>query len=195
MSVTFPFGLPQNLNFSEFIFHPGFLTSTEVDNVRAQWQNNLEVDAQLSQGEEGYDDALRKTKLAFIEPINENQWLYEKLGALAIQCNQERYGFEILGFHYNLQLAKYGVGDFFNWHLDFGVGPISNRKLSISVQLSDPDEYEGGELQFMINDKFITAPKEKGTAIVFPSFMMHRVTPITAGTRQSIVGWIAGPSL
>lgn len=193
MSVTFPFGLPQNPNFSEFIYYHNFLDSVEIDKVRAQWQTNEEVDAKLSRGKEESDDTLRKTKVAFIEPQRENQWLYEKLGTLAIKCNQERYGFEILGFHYNLQLAKYGEGDFFNWHLDFGVGPISNRKLSITVQLSDPDEYEGGELQFMINQNAITAPKEKGTAIVFPSFIMHRVTPITKGTRQSIVGWISGP--
>ncbi|KYG79222.1 2OG-Fe(II) oxygenase [Roseivirga seohaensis] len=193
MSVTFPFGLPQNQNFSQFIYYPNFLNPEEIDMVRGLWQRNEELEAKLSNGEEAYDDALRKTKLAFIEPQKENQWLYEKLGSLAIKCNQERYGFDILGFHYNLQLAKYGEGDFFNWHLDFGVGPISNRKLSISVQLSDPSEYEGGELQFMINDDIINAPKEKGTVIIFPSFIMHRVTPITKGTRQSIVAWIAGP--
>ncbi len=193
MSVTFPFGLPQNHNFSQFIYYHNFLNSGEIDMVRGLWQRNEEVEAKLSSGEEGFDDALRKTKVAFIEPQKENHWLYEKLGSLAIKCNQERYGFDILGFHYNLQLAKYGEGDFFNWHLDFGVGPISNRKLSISVQLSDPSEYEGGELQFMINDDIINAPKEKGTVIIFPSFIMHRVTPITKGTRQSIVAWIAGP--
>ena len=82
---------------------------------------------------------------------------------------------------------------FFEWHMDFGAGNISNRKLSITVQLSDPEEYEGGELQFMINQNIITAPKEKGTAIIFPSFALHRVTPVTSGVRKSIVGWIGGP--
>jgi PKHD-type hydroxylase len=77
--------------------------------------------------------------------------------------------------------------------MDFGSGDISNRKLSITVQLSDPSEYEGGELQFMINQHIITAPKEKGTAIIFPSFALHRVTPVTKGARKSIVGWIGGP--
>ncbi|MCK6649860.1 MAG: 2OG-Fe(II) oxygenase, partial [Bacteroidia bacterium] len=69
-----------------------------------------------------------------------------------------------------------------------------NRKLSISVQLSDAVEYEGGELQFMINQNIVTAPKEKGTAIIFPSFALHRVLPVTKGNRMSIVGWIAGPA-
>jgi len=61
------------------------------------------------------------------------------------------------------------------------------------MQLSDPDEYEGGDLQFMFNQKIVSAPREKGTIIVFPSFMMHRVTPITKGVRKSIAGWVAGP--
>ena len=61
------------------------------------------------------------------------------------------------------------------------------------MQLSSPDEYEGGEMQFMINQNIITAPKEKGTAIIFPSFALHRVTKVTSGSRKSIVGWIAGP--
>jgi PKHD-type hydroxylase len=76
--------------------------------------------------------------------------------------------------------------------MDFGTGELSNRKLSITVQLSDPDEYEGGELQFMVNQNIFTAPKDKGTAIIFPSFALHRVTPITKGSRKSIVGWISG---
>ncbi|MFT7073376.1 MAG: PKHD-type hydroxylase [Patiriisocius sp.] len=63
----------------------------------------------------------------------------------------------------------------------------------MTIQLSDPNDYEGGDLRFMINKEIVNAPKEKGTIIIFPSFIMHRVTPITKGTRQSIVGWVSGP--
>lgn len=96
-------------------------------------------------------------------------------------------------FHEELQLAKYSDRGFFDWHLDFGAGEISARKLSMTIQLSDPNDYEGGDLRFMINKEIVNAPKEKGTIIIFPSFIMHRVTPITKGTRQSIVGWVSGP--
>ena len=88
---------------------------------------------------------------------------------------------------------RYGSEDHFDWHLDFGPGAISERKLSITVQLSDEDAYEGGDLEFMVNKEYVKAPREQGTVIVFPSFIMHRVTPVTKGTRESIVGWIAGP--
>jgi PKHD-type hydroxylase len=90
-------------------------------------------------------------------------------------------------------LAKYVEGDFFDWHLDFGPGESSKRKLSMTIQLSDPSEYEGGDLQFMINQNIVSASREKGIIVIFPSFILHRVTPITKGTRQSIVGWVSGP--
>jgi PKHD-type hydroxylase len=143
-------------------------------------------------GKDHSRDDLRKSQVMWIRP-GENDWIYEKLAQACIQTNASKYKFEILGFQTELQLANYEGNGFFEWHMDFGAGDISNRKLSITVQLSDPSEYEGGELQFMINQNIITAPKEKGTAIIFPSFALHRVTPVTKGSRKSIVGWIAGP--
>lgn len=77
--------------------------------------------------------------------------------------------------------------------MDFGAGEISHRKLSISVQLSGSEEYEGGDLQFMINQNTVSVPRTKGTVVIFPSFILHRVTPITQGLRQSVVAWLAGP--
>lgn len=63
----------------------------------------------------------------------------------------------------------------------------------MTIQLSEADAYEGGDVQFMINNNIENAPREKGIIIIFPSFIMHCVTPITKGTRQSIVGWVSGP--
>ncbi|WP_420385103.1 2OG-Fe(II) oxygenase [Roseivirga sp.] len=190
--VVFPFNQPTRPHFAEYVCYENFFNATEVDRIRNLWNPQEEVDATLSGGGKETDETLRKTRLTFILDSPENVWLYQKLGQLGIQSNQERYGFDLLGFHHELQLAKYGEGDFFDWHLDFGAGEISHRKLSISVQLSDPNEYEGGDLQFMINKNFYNAPRTKGTVVIFPSFIMHRVTPITKGVRQSIVAWLAG---
>lgn len=191
--IVFPFNQATRPHFSEFVFYEGFFTPAEVEKITNMWDQEESVDATLSGGGKETDETLRKTKLSFIADSTDNIWLYQKLGQLGIQCNHERYGYDLLGFHHELQLARYGEGDFFDWHLDFGAGEISHRKLSISVQLSDSDEYEGGDLQFMINQKVINAPRSKGTVVVFPSFIMHRVTPITKGVRQSIVAWLAGP--
>ncbi|MBO3699547.1 2OG-Fe(II) oxygenase [Roseivirga sp. E12] len=193
MSVVFPFHQPTRPHFAEFVVFDRFFSPQEVDKIRALWNADSEVDATLSGSGAEYNEELRKTKLTFIDDSDENAWIYQKLGQLGINCNNERYGYDLMGFHHRLQLARYGIGDFFDWHLDFGAGEISHRKLSITVQLSDPSEYEGGDLQFKINKNTYDAPRDKGTVVVFPSFIMHRVTPITKGTRHSIVAWLAGP--
>ena len=66
------------------------------------------------------------------------------------------------------------------------------RKLSLGIQLSDGADYEGGDLQFMANEEGVSAPKTLGTVVIFPSFVMDRVTPITSGKRRSLLGWVSG---
>lgn len=192
MAINYSFGLPLKNNFAEFIYYQGLFLPHEVERIINFWDKDQTIKATLS-GVDNYKDELRKSSVMFIENSEKNDWIYGKLASLAIQCNNERYHFDLLGFHQELQLTKYSEGDFFDWHLDFGAGEISARKLSMTIQLSDPDEYEGGDLQFMINKEIVNAPREKGTIVIFPSFIMHRVTPITKGNRQSIVGWVSGP--
>ena len=88
---------------------------------------------------------------------------------------------------------KYGVDGHFDWHVDMSTA-VSTRKLGFTIQLSNPKDYEGGELQFYDGSKTRLEPelKEKGTLIVFPSFAWHRILPITKGTRYAVVGWIHG---
>lgn len=192
MATNYSFGLALKHNYVEFIYYQGLILPHEVDRILSFWDEEKTIAATVD-GAEKHKEELRKSSVMFIDNVAENNWLYHKLASLAINVNNERYSFDLLGFHQELQLTRYSEGDFFEWHLDFGAGEISARKLSMTVQLSDPSEYEGGDLQFMINQNIVTAPREKGTIIIFPSFIMHRVTPITKGTRQSIVGWVSGP--
>ncbi len=192
MAINYPFGLPLKQNFAEYVYYQGLFLPHEIDKITKFWEADKTFKATMS-GNKANTDRLRKSLVMFIDTTTENDWIYNKLAALAINCNSERYDFDLLGFHQELQLTRYSEGDFFDWHLDFGSGEISTRKLSLTVQLSDPNEYEGGDLQFRINNEIVNAPREKGTIVVFPSFIMHRVTPITKGTRQSIVGWVSGP--
>lgn len=187
----FSFGLPLKQRFSECVYLDQVVTGHEIEKIQQLWEEEKAEKAGLSGGE-AYKDDLRKTSILGIENTPAQEWLYHKLAVSAINVNHEIYHFDLLGFHEPLQLMKYGHDDFFDWHLDFGVGQSSDRKLSMTIQLSDPDDYEGGELQFMINQNIVTAKKDKGTMIVFPSFILHRVTPVTKGVRQSIVGWVAG---
>ena len=79
----------------------------------------------------------------------------------------------------------------YEWHMDCGEKIQNQRKISVTVQLSDSNEYEGGDLEFNIGRK-ITAQREKGVAVIFPSFYLHRVTPVTSGIRKSFVLWVGG---
>ena len=94
------------------------------------------------------------------------------------------------------QIGRYKATDegFYDWHED--ASPPRDgmqRKLSVSILLSDPSEFEGGELQFkgMEDRKILT---KQGSIVVFPSFIEHRVTPVTKGVRYSSVTWVQGPS-
>ena len=182
-----------NYDFADFTSFPQLFSTQEVENIKNLWSQEFVKSAEVNlAGNAISRNDLRKSQIMFIK-TGANDWIYDKLGQACIQANSNRYKFDVKGFQTELQLANYGIQDFFEWHMDFGAGDISDRKLSITVQLSDPTEYEGGDLQFMINHEVFTAPKEKGTAIIFPSFAQHRVTRVTQGNRKSIVGWIAGP--
>lgn len=192
MHKNYSFGLPLKNNFVEFIYYEGMFLPHEVAKIQTLWNQDKTLKATVT-GEEEYKDELRKSSVTFIENAPENSWVYQRLADIAIATNNERFHFDLLGFHEALQMAAYVEGDFFDWHLDFGPGETSVRKLSMTIQLSDPEDYEGGDLQFMINQNIVTASRTKGTIVIFPSFILHRVTPITKGRRQSIVGWVSGP--
>ena len=85
-------------------------------------------------------------------------------------------------------------GDHNNWHVDLGQQQTASRKLGFSLQLTEGDEYLGGDLGFHRIEKKRSELTEKGTLIVFPSFWLHRVAPMKKGARKVVVGWIHGPS-
>ena len=132
---------------------------------------------------------IRDSSNIWIERNDTNMWLFDKMLALVMSANKQ-FGFEV-DFFEALQLAKYEVGQFYNWHVDLGPGHMGNRKLSVTVQLSDTDSYEGGDLVLDDGADFM-APRELGSVTVFPSFMRHKVTPVTKGTRYSLVVWASG---
>lgn len=122
-------------------------------------------------------------------------WLFDRIADLAIKANSEMWNFDIWDFQDDLQYTSYyGNGGHYDWHADLGVG-ISNRKLSVVLQLSNPEDYEGGELQMNTGGNIINVPKQKGLICFFPSFVLHRVTPLSSGLRRSLVTWLCGANL
>jgi PKHD-type hydroxylase len=134
---------------------------------------------------------IRKSTITWIDVQADSEWLYEKVWD-TFQAVNRWFKFDLFGLVDEIQFAKYGVGDGFGWHLDAGAGQTSTRKLSMSVQLCGEDEYAGGDLELCACPE-LDSRRRRGTIIVFPSFLAHRVTPVTQGTRYSLVAWAHGP--
>tara|TARA_R110000851_G_scaffold46581_1_gene113289 strand:+ start:231 stop:863 length:633 start_codon:yes stop_codon:yes gene_type:complete len=139
-------------------------------------------------------------------------WIYKEIHPLLNNANVNAgWNFD-WDFSESCQFTKYKKGQFYNWHCDSYIEPYNNqnnpldpmnhkiRKLSISVNLSDPKDYKGGEIQFdfrnteskKIEIKTCKEILPKGSLIVFPSFVWHRVSPVTSGERNSLVLWNLG---
>jgi PKHD-type hydroxylase len=132
--------------------------------------------------------------IAYIEPKANSQWLYELLFPLALEANRVfQFDIDIVTdpIHYVVYPED---GGHLDWHTDVGAYGVNKRKLAMTVQLSDPSDYDGGDFEIWIGGKdgFITVPREKGDVIVFPTFCMHRVKPITRGQRKCLVFWTGG---
>jgi predicted 2-oxoglutarate/Fe(II)-dependent dioxygenase YbiX len=111
--------------------------------------------------------------------------------------NKRFYRYDLRN-NFEVQLIKYYEGGNYNWHCDYGIAPKRGltRKLSMSMQLTEPSEYEGGELQLIdYGNHTILVPGHLGTVIVFDSKLPHKVWPVTWGKRISLVGWANGPRL
>ena len=139
--------------------------------------------------------AIRKSKNGWIELNDRSKWVYDRIANISRCLNGLHWRFEISGFNEHLQYTRYDATDngFYGWHTDGSVkGDGPPRKLSLTIQLSDPNDYEGGDFQ-LHGTKLSTVSKERGLTVCFPSYTLHQVTPITKGVRKSLVVWLVGP--
>ena len=156
----------------------------------------------VEQNGRGVLDDYRKSKVAWLKHNEESNWIYDKMTYITKKINSMYFNYDLFGFLEPMQYSIYDDSDkgHYNWHVDRASveinAPASFRKLSISVQLSDPSEYDGGELTITesmnnTNDKIVN--KDLGVVVHFPSYVLHQVAPVTRGTRKSLVAWVAGP--
>ena len=177
--------------FETFATAARFLTDAEMDRLITEHASLVE-DAKLGGGETHH--AVRRSQVVFLGMEQRYKWLYERVWAAAQQCNRLFFNVDIATVEGNIQFARYDSSDrgFYDWHTDFaGFRPL--RKISISIQLSRPEDYDGGDLELLFANQPARLEKARGTFIAFPSFVLHRVTPVTRGTRWSLVAWILGP--
>lgn len=141
------------------------------------------------------DTDIRDTDIAWINPDPSSEWLYEKMKSFISRINYDKYQFDLDNIQ-ALQYGKYQSNGHYKWHIDSGPNLPVHRKLTFIVALSDVDSYEGGELLLNISGDPENAHSmkiEKGDIIVFPSFVPHKVAPVTSGVRLTLVTWATGP--
>lgn len=185
------------------LVYSNVFSGRQCDRILEQAAGLATGDAQVGDGlaDIHHDDGIRRSRIAWIPADESSGWIYNKLASIVRRANRS-YGFDLIGFTEDLQFTEYSdVGAFYTWHQDGLDADLAVRKLSMVVQLSDPDDYEGGELEFFALDgdesgvasDHRTLMRQRGTVVVFPVFEYHRVTPLLSGTRQSLVCWIGGP--
>lgn len=140
---------------------------------------------------------IRRAEIAWLDDVPGAGWVSDRLVRLVAEANRDSFDFALTDFAESPQVARYGAEaeGHFSWHSDIGDGPVARRrKLTLVVQLSDPDDYEGGALELMPDANVLPADRARGAAVVFPSFVLHRVTPVTRGSRHSLTVWAHGPA-
>jgi hypothetical protein len=136
--------------------------------------------------------SIRDSEVNFIYPNEENGWVFEKIAHTVKKLNQQYFQFNLFGLSEGLQLTKYNSpGGCYVRHIDRGMGH-EIRKLSITIQLTDPSEYEGGDLVLHYDHQPTIMSRDQGKLVVFPSYVLHEVKPVTKGTRYSLVAWVTG---
>ena len=136
----------------------------------------------------------RITTISWI-PFKDMPEMYKDIESTMLKANNNHFGFEGMQLTEPAQFTHYLEGGFYDWHMDNDVQgkhqqPV--RKISMTLLLSDPSTFEGGELEFMSKGK--KAKLKQGQAIFFASWLQHRVKPVTRGERKSLVMWFGGPS-
>ena len=161
-----------------------------IESGRAQKPQTAQVGMNKPGG--GTDTKKRVTTISWL-PFKEMAPMYHDLNIFIQKCNENHFGFGDIRITENAQFTEYPEGGFYDWHMDCDVNmqhepPV--RKISMTLLLNDPSEFEGGDLELMAPGKY--AELKQGHAIVFASFLNHRVNKVRRGVRQSLVVWFGG---
>lgn len=173
------------------IWYMGTVPADICDKAVEEFSSLPSRDATMGSDGEVQNHTYRNTTVYFADS---NHWLETYLKNTAFEGNQACKWDFYVSDNENIQFAEYGPEQHYNWHVD--VFPLSglplDRKLTVVCLLNDPAEFTGGEFQIRLYSEY-TAPLVKGSVIAFPSFLEHRVVPVTSGVRKSATMWLRGP--
>ena len=187
----------KNHNYESFAFCDDIFSEDEINTIIKLGNLYVEENAEIGGSTSVVNKDIRSCKLAWMFPHKHTEWIYRKITDVVNQTNDQLFKFDLTKLE-TFQFTKYKEEEsgFYEKHTDPMMGPYlpENRKLSLVVQLSDPDEYEGGDLCLYTGKDPTIIQKKKGRVVFFPSYTLHEVTPVTQGTRYTLVGWAHGPA-
>lgn len=143
------------------------------------------------------EDDLRRARISWLDDTGPAAWAFERVVGAVIDANRAMFDFALDGFDERMQIAWYGATNagHFDWHMDIGDGRLAQRrKLTFVAQLSASEGYSGGDLQLNSGGASREVGRALGSAVLFPSFILHRVTPVLTGERYSLTLWVHGPA-
>jgi len=135
---------------------------------------------------------IRSSNISWLFSSDDLEWVFRKITDVVLNLNNKYFQFDIHGISEGLQFTNYKApSDKYGKHIDSSLNTLI-RKLSLSIQLNNPKEYEGGELILYVDENGVEMKKQQGTLILFPSYVLHEVKPVTKGERNSLVTWVTG---
>ena len=174
-------------NCCQFAWWENGFTDEEIAAICDMGERQQPKSAYVGTGIGEMNENIRNSTISWIEPEG---WLADKLQYIARQLNGKFFGLDLWGFGEAFQYTTYKYNkklnkkQHYDWHMDQGPNDNAPRKLSLVLQLSDPTEYEGGDLEIGP----YTLGRKLGTGVIFPAEFYHLVTPITKGVRFSLIG-------
>lgn len=197
--MIYPIPLRNQIGKDSVAFWEGFLSDSDINTILAQpeWLNLQNGCVGGVTGESIIDENIRATQINWLGIKPELTPIWDKLSSAVAEVNRQFFHFDLTGFHEPMQLGAYSAesNGHYDWHID--ASPVDKavpRKLSMALLLSDPNEFEGGEFQIKTNnDVAQTLECKRGRVWFFPSYILHRVSPVTKGMRRSLVLWAGGP--
>ena len=172
-------------------------------NLYAFWNNafskeecqtiiNIAKNKGLIKGKTKEESDVRDSKISWLYSTDNIEWVFRKVTDITLNLNERFFKFDLFGLNEGFQFTNYEApSGKYGKHVDRGIN-MCVRKLSISIQLTNPEEYEGGELKLYDGEEETVMDKTQGTLIIFPSYVLHEVMPVTKGTRNSLVTWVTG---
>jgi PKHD-type hydroxylase len=156
----------------------------------------------FSRGEIGngdIDTEIRNSDIFWLQPNENNNWIFDRMNEILAKVNFDKFQMDLITFD-GFQYTKYDVDSHYNWHVDTQKEREDGhyRKLSLSLMLSNQDEFEGGEFIFNENgdqEKAKGIKLNKGDLVIFYSTIPHKVCPVTKGQRLTLVTWALGPKI